>query len=62
MGAHLKALSKSYPMSTKKSKRKCQKSLRPCALTESSLSIGSAKGKEVHLSTILSNECQHDRV
>ena len=41
MGTHLRVLIKSYPMNTNKQGLDgFQKSLRPCALDESSLSIG----------------------
>ena len=41
MGTHLRVLSKSYPMNTNMTGLDgFQKSLRPCGLDESSLSIG----------------------
>ena len=45
MGTHLKALNESYPMNTNMTGFQCffQKSLRSCALDESSLSIGRVK-------------------
>ena len=41
MGTHLRVLGKSYPMNTNMTGfRRFQRSLRPCTLDESSLSIG----------------------
>ena len=48
MGTHMKVLSESFPMNTNMTGFRCffQKYLHPCALAESSLSIGKVKGEE----------------